>query len=514
MGNNGPMNLLTWPVAAGVLTAFFATAFLVAQFAPREKPRLKSLGLFCLFYLLALGVQLGAGELAWQRSSEVASYAAAFLGWLAIIFMAATLLFKVVLPRLGFEIPSIMGDLTVGASILVLIIAGLGELGVDYTGILTTSAVVTGILALSLQPTLGNIIGGVALQLDRSIRVGDWIELADGKQGKVREIRWRHTVIETRDWDTIVVPNSTLLAANIIILGKRQDEPRQHRMWVHFNVDFRYRPTRIIRVVEQALRAEPQIPGVAQTPAPNCVCLDLAHDARESYAVYALRFWLIDLDQDDPTSSLVRQRLYAALRRADIPFAIPAAQLFIEQDDSEHREEKLKRGVQQRLQTLDMIEFVQVLLPDEMQQVAAQLHPEPFTAGETIMHQGDTADSLFILAEGEVEVWVTAGANRQRVASLEAPTFFGEMGLMTGEPRTATIIARTEVLCFNLDSESFSKILAQRPEVAEEISTILAKRQVELDLARSDLDSASASEQVEAASGQLLHRIQDFFGLK
>ena len=507
------MNFLTWPVALGVAAAFFLTALMVAQLAPREKPRVKSLGLFCVAYLLALATHVAAQKIDWSRGFEVSGYVAAFLGWLTVIFLTATVLFKVVLPRLGFEIPSIIGDLSVGAAVLVLIIAGLGELGVDYTGILTTSAVVTGILALSLQPTLGNIIGGVALQLDRSIRVGDWVELSNGQQGKVQEIRWRHTVIETRDWDTIIVPNSTLLAANIIILGKRIDAPLQHRMWVYFNVDFRYRPTRVIHVAEQALRADPPIARVSSNPPPDCVCMNLAHDARESYAQYAVRYWLTDLAQDDPTSSLVRQRLFAALRRADIPFAIPAAQFFIEQDDLAHREEKLHRNIQQRLESLAMVEFLQVLLAEELERVAAQLHPEPFAAQETIMQQGDTADSLFILVEGEAEVWVADGENRRRVATLTAPTFFGEMGLMTGEPRSATVIASTAVLCFNLDSETFRKVLAERPAVCTEISKILAKRQVELELVRSDLDAAVTADDVDAASGRLLQRIQDFFGL-
>ena len=129
--------------------------------------------------------------------------------------------------------------------------------------------------------TLGNILGGIALQLDGSIHEGDWIQLENGKQGKVRAVRWRHTIVETRDWSTIVVPNAQLLANNITILGKRDGVAAPQRMWVWFNVDFRFAPTRVIQVVTDAVLDSP-IENVAADPPPNCVCMDFTHDMRES----------------------------------------------------------------------------------------------------------------------------------------------------------------------------------------------------------------------------------------
>ena len=76
--------------------------------------------------------------------------------------------------------------------------------------------------------------------------------------------------METRNWDTIIVPNSVLLGENITILGQRQDQPVQHRMWVYFNVDFRYSPEEVIHTVEDALQGTP-IANVAPFPPPNCL---------------------------------------------------------------------------------------------------------------------------------------------------------------------------------------------------------------------------------------------------
>ena len=169
-----------------------------------------------------------------------------------------------------------------------------------------TSAVVTAVVGLSLQATLGNVVGGISLQLDDSINEGDWVELESKAQGQIKKIRWRHTVIETRDWDTLIVPNGQLMTQAFRVLGKRSGKPLQRRMWVYFNVDFRFPPGEIVRVVNDALQAAP-IDGVASDPKAHCICYDLARDNRDSFAYYAVRYWLTDLARDDKTG-----RLYAA----------------------------------------------------------------------------------------------------------------------------------------------------------------------------------------------------------
>ena len=507
------MGLIGWQAAVAIVVAFMLTAALVRPAIPRVRRRLRRAVFFSVAYLLALAVIYLGNYLPFERAVPVATNVGGILGWIAIIEISAIAVFRLILPRLGIDLPSIAADLSFGAALFVLVIAGLRQFGVDPASIVTTSAVVTGILALSLQTTLGNIIGGVALQLDRSIRVGDWIQLENGRQGRVREIHWRHTVIETRDWDTIIVPNSSLLAANIIILGKRDGEPLQHRMWVYFNVDFRFRPSQVIRTAEEAIQADPPIRGVAQHPPPNAVCLDFARDQRESYSLYAVRYWLTIIADDDPTSSKVRQRLFAALKRAGIPLAIPAAQLFVDQDTAERRVQKEKSDMDRRLLALGNIDFLKLLEPDELQFVAAGLQPAQFSLGENITVQGREAHWLYILTEGSADVRISDGDQDQKVASLEAPTIVGEMGLMTGESRSATVVATSPVYTFRLFRDNFQQILSDRPELLEAISRVLATRDIELRSAREQLDASAMEAQIDDASSHMLHKISAFFGL-
>jgi small-conductance mechanosensitive channel len=120
--------------------------------------------------------------------------------------------------------PRIVEDLVTILGYLVWIIARLRATGMDPSSILASTAVVTAVLAFALQDTLGNILGGIAVQLDNSIEVGDWIRV-DDVTGRVADIRWRSTSIETRDWETVIMPNSALMKGKFTVLGRRQGEP-------------------------------------------------------------------------------------------------------------------------------------------------------------------------------------------------------------------------------------------------------------------------------------------------
>lgn len=495
--------------------ALVLVALLVNLLAPQRRRRIRYALFLYLVVLAATGVSAALSHaseptvVSWgEHVRLVGDICAAFL----VVNLLVLLLFDIGLPALGVQAGAITGDVAVG---LLYLFAGLGVLkaaGFSPTSVVTTSAVVTGILALSLQTTLGNIIGGVAIQLDGSVHVGDWIQLPDGQQGRIVNIRWRHTVVETRNWDTIVVPNANLLAQNIIILGKRTAKPVQHRMWVYFNVDFRFPPSHVIDVVREALWAAP-IEGVAEDPKPSVICYDFAKDGRDSFGYYAARYWLTDMPNDDPTNSRIRTRIYTALKRANIPLARPVQTLFVqpEEDEATH----LSRVKERRVNAVESVDLFGSLTEDERSFVADHLRYAPFTAGETCTRQAAVAHWLYILTSGKVEIrrHVDGDVAARKVATIEAPSFFGEMGLMTGEPRSADVVALTDVECYRLDKEGLQKVLTERPDAAAEFSKTLAARRVELASALEDLDAAARKSRMESEQSRILDRIQDFFGL-
>ncbi|MCC6647685.1 MAG: mechanosensitive ion channel family protein [Polyangiaceae bacterium] len=498
------------------LTLFFLlvlVAYLVGRFAPAERRRIRSGIALLVLYVGMAGLSLLADALGEPSAARHLFAVGVLFEHCLGVLLAAVLVFHLLLTRARVEIPDIARDVTVGAGYAVAVGALLHRFGVQVPSLLASGAVATLVLGLSLQATLGNVIGGLALQLDGSIREGDWIRLPDKTEGKVVSIRWRHTVIETRNWDSAIVPNAQLLAQNILILGQRDAAAAPHRMWVYFDVDYRTSPDRVIEVVEAALRAAP-IPCVAADPPPNCVCLALAADGHASVARYAVRYYLTDLARDDPTSSVILSRVFSSLSRAEIPLGIPAAALFVE-DRTEKRElRKVEREIARRAEVLAGLDLFRTLTDDERHDLARRLRVTPFAAGEIITRQGAVAHWLYVLARGSADVRVrTADGDEGVVATVVAPTIFGEQGLMTGERRNATVVASGEVLCLRLDKEDFREFILARPEMADEISRVLAERQLAHDQGARAIDEQSSADRMSIEQGRMLTAVQRFFGL-
>ena len=436
-----------------------------------------------------------------------AHIAALAVGTLAVVWEVGTLCFGTLESKLRLSVPRIVSDLIVAAVSIGAIGLLLTRIGINLSTLLATSAVVTAVLGLSLQDTLGNMIAGVTLQLDNSVSVGDWIKVGD-VSGRVSEIRWRYTALETRNWETVIVPNSQLIKGLVILQGRRDGQPMKWRRWLYFNVDFRYSPTQVIEAVTAALRGE-SIANVASEPAVNC----LLYELHESYFRFAVRYWLTDLAVDDPTDSAVRTRIVNALKREGIPLSIPAHALFITNDTAERRELKAREDLGRRVECLRRIELFNGLSQAEIDKLAQSLHAIPFAPGEVLTRQGAEAHWLYVVQSGTVSVRVRHDDMEREVAQLGEGRFFGEMGLLTGEVRSATVVAIDEVECYRLGKQVVQELVKERPEIAQELAAELARRRSQLSAAKEDLDVEAARERERQAAGVLVAKIRSFFGI-
>lgn len=495
--------------AAGVLlVGIVAVASLVNAFAKDHRWVVRRLVILYALYALTLGVSfvLDRTGLGWARAARVVAHA--FATFTAINVVAAVV-FDLGLPRLGLHPAKIVSDLVLGLAYALGTGAVLAASGFSLSSVLTTGAVFSAVLALSLQSTLGNVLGGVTLQLDGSFKVGDWVQLENGRQGVVREIRWRCTILETRDFDTIVLPNSQLMTSTFTVLGRRGGKSVPRRMKHLFNVDFRTPPTRVVSVVTDALLASP-IPNVAADPPPSVWCVDLGRDMRQSFAVYEVRYFILDLGPDSRTSSSILSLVHASLRRAGIPLAMPVEthMLRLEGDEADARREE--RHKLRRRDALSTVTIFRTLEPEERAVLEGQLEYVPFTAGEKMTRQGAMAHWLYVMTSGEAEVRRThEDGGTTTLGTIQAPDFFGEMGLMTGEPRIADVVAKTDVECFRLRKEGFEKVLLKRPEIAKELSSLLAERRMSLLSAAGDRTKTRGEEEE-----RIFEAIGRFFGLK
>jgi small-conductance mechanosensitive channel/CRP-like cAMP-binding protein len=490
---------------AAAMAAALVLGLLLLALRPHDRPRVRNtllvLGL-CAAAEIADGLMVSAGG---QRAAAIVADIASVLIGLVLARLATIFVFRVLLPALRLAPARIAEDITAAALYVGWVFAWLRMSGIDPASLFATSAVVTAVVAFAMQDTLGNVLGGVLLQVDRSIRVGDWVRV-DDVSGQVMQIHWRHTAIETRNGETVVVPNGWMLKNRFMVLASRQDPGAPWRRWIRVSVELDASPGEVCSALEEAVR-NARIDNVATEPAPSAVLMDIA--ARQGF--YALRYWMIDRKPDDKTDSAVRAHVLAALARHGMKVGAPYNEQLEVKDNQAHRETERALEHARRIDALARVELFASLTDAERETLSDHLVYAPFAAGDVITRQGAVAHWLYLIISGRAEVWRETPAQRLRIAALEGGDIFGEMGMMTGASRSATVTAVTDVVCYRLDKAGFATILAARPDIADSMSKVLARRQQ--DLEGRVRESLPGTEHASAHHEAILGRIREFFGL-
>lgn len=483
-------------------------AALLYRFMAAGRETVRHSLLFAAPWLLA---DVAAAVLAARGPSALAGglHHAAVLGLgVVLIRLGGLCAFRVLLPALKVAAPRILEDIVVIGGYLLWGLVRLSYAGVELSGIVATSAVITAVIAFAMQDTLGNILGGLALQLDDSLEIGDWVRL-DDVSGRVVDIQWRFTALQTRNGERVVVPNGQLMKGKFSVIGKAQPGGAGWRRWVGFGIDYGVAPSAVIEAAERAVR-DAEIANVARDPPPSCVLMEFAPGAVR----YALRYWLTDPADDDGTDSAVRRHLLATVQRHGWRIALPDQQLHLVQDSDAHREAAWQRELARRLQALAGIDLFATLEDGERRRIAERLSFAPFARGDVMTRQGAAAHWLYIIASGQADVfWETPDGERRLLTPLPAGSVFGEMGLLTGAPRSATVVAATDVECYRLDKAAFEGILHERHAIADGLSHILAQRQAQNEALQHEYQAAHAEGGHAERRAAILQRIREFFGL-
>ncbi len=403
------------------------------------------------------------------------------------------------------QAPAILRDVVaavVGGLILMVLLRA--SFGVDVAALVATSAALSIVLGLALQETLANLFAGLALMLERPFQPGDWIQMGN-LIGQVQEVSWRAVRLQLmRQEDYLIVPNSVVAKSQIVNMS----QPRPvHGHAVEISAPSSEPPDRVRRVLLEALA---EVRGVLHEPAPR------ARIARidPPRIIYQLVYYLEDYPRIDDLQGEVLSRAWYAFRRNGIAQPYPARDVFWR--DSVKMADDERAVETGRIATLlHGVDFLEALSSEQLQRLAAQAQIVPYPAGIAVVAQGDAGDSLFVVAEGRVEVSVQApgGGPERRLATLGPGDYFGEMSLLTGAPRSATIRAAGEVGLVTLRKDALRPLLVADPTVPERLSKTLARRQAERDDA---LHRAAATEYegpgADRAS-QLLGLMRRFFGL-
>jgi CRP-like cAMP-binding protein len=366
---------------------------------------------------------------------------------------------------------------------------------------------VTAVIGLSLQDTLGNLVAGLAIQVQRPFDIGDWIGFdADPKKiGKVVEINWRATKVVTLDEVEVTVPNGALAKAPIVNHTKPTALSRRS---VYVSAPYDVPPKRVHEVLVDALA---DVPGVVRDPPPNVV----THEFGERGVQYWVRFFTDQFHRRDIVDGAVRDRVWYALQRAGITIPYPQRKVHLREVSAETRAVETGQKIAARERALRAVDVLDVVSPAERRRLAETATTRLYAPGETVVHQGDETDELFIIERGQVAVLIESdgAVPASEVTRLKKGQFFGEMALITGERRRASVRAVTECELIVIGHDAFQEILSGSPHLAEELSRVLAERQTMLDELAETLSQDERASVVKATSSQLLDRIKSFFSI-
>lgn len=368
------------------------------------------------------------------------------------------------------------------------------QLEVDLSGVLATSAVLSVVLGLALQDTLGNLFAGLSIQVERPFQVGDYVSIGQ-HTGKVLQVAWRATRLETFRREVITLPNS-ILSKEAVKNYSRAAAPVGIDLYLHLSYDA---PPNLVRAA--MLEVVSSIPTVLEDPGPRCRAWAYDPDGIR----YQVRYFVADFSHADPVMDEFYSRAWYRLRREGIEIPYPQRTLHFRAD--EKRAEVPEEMVSM---LLDSVEIFSVLAPPERAQLQREMALRRFGRGERIIEQGATGHTFYLVVSGDVSV--RTGNPEVEVARLKRGQYFGEMSLLTGEPRAATVVAASDAILLELDRPVFGRLFAEHQNLARQLSAILAQRRSQLRAAAEAVEGGQTELTREA--GRIFGRLRQIFGLQ
>ncbi|NEO32186.1 MAG: mechanosensitive ion channel [Symploca sp. SIO3C6] len=362
-------------------------------------------------------------------------------------------------------------------------------IGID----LASLAVIAGGLGIGigfgLQDITKNFVSGLTLLFERTIKVGDFVEF-DGLSGYVKAISLRSTVIRTREGGDVFVPNSILSENRILNWSYDSYIAR-----IHLPVGVAYSSDPVL-VTETLLKSAYMEPAVLHDPSP----LVLFRGFGDNSLDFELRVWVNRIDKEPDLRSSLNFIIEYNLRQHGINIPFPQRDLWIKNPETLNLLTRPRKEAQNpppsapplqppQLPTqsskplsvrslLRLVTYFENLSDLEVRQLIEIGYRKRLVPSQVLFHEDEPGDAFYIILSGSVEVFVAKLSKHLTI--LGAGQFFGELALMLGIPRTATVRAVEETILFVINRKGFEKLLQEHPELSEVIVQELGKHKEEL----------------------------------
>jgi small-conductance mechanosensitive channel len=370
----------------------------------------------------------------------------------------------------------------------------------DIDKFLAGSAVVSIVLGLALQETLGNFFSGLVMQASSPFNVGDWIECA-GVEGRVVEMTWRAVTIHTLEDNHVLVPNGTI-AKETIINYHAPTSTTARTMQVGLEYDLP--PAEAVAVLKAAAL---ETHGVVAEPEPFIYLQEFG----DSSIVYNVKFWISEPEKHKKIEHYVRMNAWYRLKQKgyNIPFPIRTVEHVGLRSKSRDQQ---STAVRERLRAIERCGILSPLSDEQKRQLADSASDVSLGPSQSLFRQGDAGDSFYIIRAGQADVSIsTEGFKEAKVATLGPGDFFGEMSALTGEPRSATIRANGNLTVVEIHKDELKSIFETDGTIMEKMSQVIAERNVGRQKTSETANAEAKREVVTAQRSSILSRMKTFF---
>ncbi|MBD2175486.1 mechanosensitive ion channel [Pseudanabaena sp. FACHB-1998] len=397
---------------------------------------------------------------------------------------------------------------------------------------LSSLAVIAGVIGIGigfgLQNIASNFISGLVLLFEQTLKVGDYIEIGELK-GTIEKISIRSTILRTDDDVFVIVPNQRFLENNTVNWSYAG-----HTCRIHIPISVA-QDTDLLILTEALLTAARHEPRVLSNPPPEVWFKKFGGDSLD----FELLVWIDEPDVNEPIRSSLNFRIAYEIRERGIIVPFPTREIILRNPQAltptltaltsgnysdQIPQTKIKpqlietsSSVPKEINSKNLrdllrkISYFERCTEVELFALIARGYRRHFDIAQVICQENDPSDEFYIILSGVVEVF--SEKNNQPIATLGEGEFFGEISLLTGTPRTATVRALApDTVLFVVERLQLQKLLSEHKELGEQIALKLSERQQVL-ISLGLLNEEELQRSQHAALSWVRDRLNVLFGI-
>ena len=393
------------------------------------------------------------------------------------------------------------------------------------SAVLATTGVLGIVLGLAMRGILADFFSGIALNIEKPFDLGDFVSIRVRGQrepfyGSVRELTWRSTRLLTPEDNLVSLPNAVVAAAIVENLSYPSPVSElEADLTLDWDVD-----QAVAERVLTAAATEAWALGATAGDKPPKVRICRIDGAGVTWRIV----YLLDPRKraKGPARHILMRCVHKHLLMAGLrPAALPGSAAVVgavmassgaAEGPAVSPPRALDHGAAaDRLKVLATVELLRGLTADERRSLAEVLVLKRAAAGQPVVQHGEAGASMFVVVEGALGVHVPGPTEAQRANVLGPGSVFGEMAMLTGEARSATVKALGPVLLYEIGREQMGPVLARRPGLADVLAEVMTQHQ-QRDAASLEaaLHGKPAEPQPRGVAQQLAARIRAWLGAR